>query len=160
MKIITAVYAGSFDPVTRGHLDIIHRAASVFSNLIVAVGQNSAKQHVFTPEERVELIRQELPHLNNVKVVSFSGLLVDLCHDVGATVIVRGLRSVTDFIEELALAHVNEQLDEIDTVFFTTRPEHSFISSTVARELVRHGRDATAYVPVHVAEAMKKKMEG
>lgn len=137
----TAIYPGSFDPPTLGHLDIIRRAAKQFDRVIVCVMFNSAKSGLFTPEERVELLRRSLAGLEgveNVEVDRDNGLLVDYARRQGAGCVVKGLRSVTDFEYELQMADVNRQLSGLETLFLTARPELSFLSSTIVRELGRY----------------------
>ena len=129
-----AVYPGSFDPVTKGHLDIIERSAKVFDKLIIAVLVNSEKKPLFSTEEKVEMIREGTKHLSNVEVTSFSGLLVDLPRQQNANVSVRGLRAITDFEYELQIAQTNRQLNrELDTMFFTTSMEYSYVSKSEAK---------------------------
>jgi pantetheine-phosphate adenylyltransferase len=168
-----AVYAGSFDPFTIGHLDIVIKGVQCFDEVIIAPGANSKKQGLFTLDERVELIAgalrhametMALPRLDFVVVRPFEGLLVDFCHKMGATVILRGLRAVTDFDQEMAIAHANRSMTEhINTVFFPTDPEHSFISSSTVKELARHTVSARAqgalgrYVTPNVRDALQRK---
>jgi pantetheine-phosphate adenylyltransferase len=155
----TAVYAGSFDPVTKGHIDLIERAARVFDKVVVGVGVNSAKKYLFSEEERITLIRQSLPITMHVEVLAFQGLLVDFCHKVGSKVIIRGLRAVTDFEVELGIAHANANLaPDIDTFFLPTQPQFSFVSSSTVKEIARYAGRLDHYVPTHVAEAIVKKM--
>ena len=156
-----AVYAGSFDPPTHGHQDLILRASLRFDTVYVGVGTNSAKNPFFLPGERKALLEIVCAGISNVKIEIFSGLLVKYCEEVRAGIIIRGLRSVSDFESELAIAHVNAQQDkEIETFFLAARPEHAFISSSVARELARHGGNLEYYVNPEVAKAMKKKASG
>ncbi len=158
MKTI-AVYAGSFDPVTNGHIDLIERATNVFDEVVVGVGVNSAKKYLFSEEERIDLIRKSLPIEKNVKVQAFQGLLVDFCHKVGSKIIIRGLRAVTDFEVELGIAHANADLaPDIDTFFLPTKPQFSFVSSSTVKEIARYAGRLDHYVPIHVAEAIVKKM--
>lgn len=159
----TAVYAGSFDPVTLGHLDLIRRAALRFDRLIVGIGRNSQKKSVFTMDERIELIRKSLPPSEPpiCEVLNFSGLLVDFCKQNRATVIVRGLRAVTDFEAELGIAHANASMaSEIDTFFLPTKPQFSFVSSSTVREIASHDSEAgwaslSKYVSPVVIEALR-----
>ncbi len=155
-----AIYPGSFDPVTRGHLDIIQRAAKVVDKLIIGVLINRAKDPLFTIEERVELIRECVRDLPNVEVKSFTGLTVDFARDNGATVIIRGLRAVTDFESEMQIAQTNHIIDpQVDTMFFTTSLEYAYLSSTIAKEAAFYGSDVSRFVPDLVARRMKEKME-
>lgn len=156
-----AVYAGSFDPPTNGHLDIIQRASRVFDNLVVGIGTNSSKTPLFNAGERATLVTDACKGLNNVSVMIFRGLLVNYCKEVGASVIVRGLRAVSDFEAELAQAHTNHKLHpEIDTFFLVTQPENSFVSSSMVREVARFEGDISSFVPPNVVVALKRKLSG
>ena len=153
-----AVYPGSFDPVTRGHLDIIERAAHINDHLVVAVLVNSAKNPLFTLEERVALLRECCGHLPNVTVESFDGLTVNFAKACGATVLVRGLRAVTDFDVEMQLAQTNRALmPDVDTMFFATSINWSYLSSSVVKEAARYGSDVSKFVTPNVVEALHKK---
>jgi len=153
-----AVYAGSFDPATLGHLDLIERASALFENVIVAMGVHPTKHPLFSPEERILLLQQITNHLPNVRIDSFHGLLIDYCSRVGARVIVRGLRVTTDFEYELQIAHANADLaPQIDTVFLPSRTKHGFVSASLVREIASHGGDVTRYAPSAVCEALKNK---
>ncbi|PRZ13663.1 phosphopantetheine adenylyltransferase [Laceyella sediminis] len=158
MKV--AVYPGSFDPITYGHLDIIERGAKVFDKIIVAVLVNSSKKPLFSVEERKALISQATAHLPMVEVDSFDGLLVDYLHKRQANVILRGLRAISDFEYELQLASTNRQLrPEAETFFLMTSNQHSFISSGMVKEVAKHGADVKELVPSHVAMALAKKFD-
>lgn len=153
-----AVYPGSFDPVTRGHLDIIERAANINEKLIVAVLINSTKNPLFTLDERVELLRECCAHLPNVTVESFDGLTVNFAKKHGATVLVRGLRAVTDFDVEMQLAQTNRALmPDVDTVFLATSINWSYLSSSVVKEAARYGSDVSKFVTPNVVRALKAK---
>jgi pantetheine-phosphate adenylyltransferase len=153
-----AVYAGSFDPATLGHLDLIERAAALFENVIVAIGVHPTKHPLFGPEERNDLLKKITAHLPNVTVDSFDGLLIQYCEKKGAGVIVRGLRVTTDFEYELQIAHANADLKpEIDTVFLPSRTRHGFVSASLVREIASHGGDVTRYAPPIVCDALSKK---
>jgi pantetheine-phosphate adenylyltransferase len=153
-----AVYAGSFDPVTLGHLDLIERASALFSDVIVAVGVHPTRAPLFTPQERLALLTKVSAHLPNVTVDSFDGLLIDFCKKRGARVIVRGLRAATDFEYELQIAHANADLcPEVDTIFLPTRTKHGFVSASLVREIATHGGDVSRYAPAVVCEALKSK---
>jgi pantetheine-phosphate adenylyltransferase len=155
-----AVYAGSFDPVTLGHLDLIERASALFSDVIVAVGVHPTRSPLFTPEERVSLLRQVSASFSNVVVDEFDGLLIDYCQKKGARVIVRGLRAATDFEYELQIAHANADLrPEIDTIFLPTRTKHGFVSASLVREIASHGGDVSRYAPAAVCTALKSKFK-
>lgn len=153
-----AVYPGSFDPVTYGHIDIIKRAARVYDKVIVAVLINSAKKPMFTLEERVELLRGCCEPYSNVEVDSFDGLTVNYAKSRHATVLVRGLRAVSDFENEMQLAHANHALmPGIETVFFATSMRYSYLSSTIVKEAAKYGSDISKFVPKNVEEAIKAK---
>lgn len=153
-----AVYPGSFDPVTYGHLDIIERSAKVFDKLIVAVLINSEKKPLFTTDEKIEMIREGTKHLDNVEVTSFSGLLVDFARQQNAKVSVRGLRAVTDFEYELQIAQTNRQLNKnLDTMFFTTSMEYSYVSSTIVKEIASYGGDVSTMVTPFVEKCLRDK---
>lgn len=162
----TAVYAGSFDPITKGHLDLIRRATRAFDKLIIGIGVNLGKAPMFTLDERTALLRATLPPklTATTEILGFDGLLVDFCRSVGATVIVRGLRAVTDFEAELGVAHANSNMvPEIDTFFLPTSPEYSFVSSSIVREIARHdsqlGWDKLQhYVLPVVIDALRSKL--
>ena len=155
----TAVYPGSFDPVTRGHLDIIKRAAKINDRLIVAVLINSAKNPLFTVEERVALLRECCKDIPNVTVESFDGLTVEFAKKRHASVMVRGLRAVTDFENEIQLAHTNHALyPGIETVFLSTSLKWSYLSSTIVREAAHYNHDVSKFVTPNVEAALKKKI--
>jgi pantetheine-phosphate adenylyltransferase len=153
-----AVYAGSFDPVTLGHVDLIERASALFSDVVVALGVHPTRRPLFTVEERIELLAKVSNPFPNVRVESFDGLLIDYCRRIGARVIVRGLRAATDFEYELQIAHANADLHpEVDTIFLPTRTKHGFVSASLVREIASHGGDVTRYAPPAVAAALKVK---
>ena len=157
-----AVYPGSFDPITNGHLDIIERAANVFDTVIVAVLANPRKAALFDVGTRIELIRDALagrgPALARIEVDSFDGLTVDLCRAKGASAIVRGLRAISDFETEMQLAHNNRVLAPgVDTVFFMTSVQHGYVSSSLAREIAAFGGDVSSMVPPAVAAALAER---
>lgn len=158
------VYPGSFDPVTNGHVDIISRAAKIFPEVVVAILINPAKAGNFTVEKRMELIRRACAHLPNVRVEHFDGLLVDYMHKTGASVVVRGLRAVSDFENEFQMAQVNHQMaPDVETLFMMTSPECAYLSSSVVREIARFGGDISAFVPACILEdvqaALKEKQD-
>ncbi|MBQ4531390.1 MAG: pantetheine-phosphate adenylyltransferase [Lachnospiraceae bacterium] len=153
-----ALYSGSFDPVTYGHLDIIKRAANIFDEVVVAVLNNKAKNPLFSVEERVNMLKETTKELKNVKITSFSGLLVDFAKEENVNVIVRGLRAVTDFEYELQMAQTNhELLPEVDTMFLTTNILYSYVSSTIVREVASYQGDVTHFVPEYIAQKVCDK---
>ncbi|HEY3831961.1 MAG TPA: pantetheine-phosphate adenylyltransferase [Acidimicrobiia bacterium] len=154
----TALVPGSFDPVTNGHLDIIERAARHFDTVIVAVIRNPQKtQSLFTLEERQELLSECLGHVPNARIEFFKGLLVDFAKDHGAEAIVKGLRAVSDFDYELQMAQMNQRLSGIDTFFLSTTPNHSFLSSSLVRDVAKFGGDVSTMVPPVVAERLAER---
>ena len=156
-----AVYAGSFDPVTLGHLDLIERAAALFSDVIVAIGVHPTRDPLFSADERIDLLEKVVRPFKNVKVESFDGLLIDFCRKRKARVIVRGLRAATDFEYELQIAHANADLcPEIDTIFLPTRTKHGFVSASLVREIASHGGDVSRYAPREVSTALRAKFGG
>lgn len=151
----TALCPGSFDPVTLGHIDIIERTARLFDHVIVAVIKNPQKSNsLFTIEERHELLASVTSHLPNVSLDTFSGLLVDFAKDRGATAIVKGLRAISDFDYELQMAQMNQRLSGIDTLFISTSPQHSFLSSSLVKEVARFGGDVSGMVPPEIARRL------
>ena len=157
---MVAIYPGSFDPVTNGHLDIIRRAASISDELIVGVLNNKAKTPLFSVEERVKMLCEVTRDMKNVKVVPFEGLLIEFAKQMYAKVIIRGLRAVTDFEYELQMSQTNHKLNpEIETLFMTTSLEYSFLSSSTVRELASFGGDISQFVPEFVEEQVIAKMK-
>lgn len=154
----TVVCPGSFDPVTLGHIDIIRRAADLFDDVIVCVVANPNKQGTFTIDERKALIDEVCADIAGVRVDSFYGLLVDYCRDQGATAVIKGLRDSTDYDYELPMAHMNRSIAEIDTVFLPTRPDLSFVSSSLCREVTRLGGDVSHLLPDAVATALRQRL--
>ena len=153
-----AVYAGSFDPITLGHIDLVERASALFSDVVVAIGAHPTRTPLFSFEERLALVEPVVKQFPNVTVAAFDGLLIDYCRKVGARVIVRGLRAATDFEYELQIAHANADLHpEVDTVFLPTRTKHGFLSASLVREIASHGGDVSRYAPKAVCDALKKK---
>ena len=154
-----AVYPGSFDPMTLGHLDIIRRAAPMFDELTVAVLNNTQKTPLFSVEERVNILEKATKELPNVKVSSFSGLLIDYCRDNGFHIAVRGLRAITDFEYELQIAQANRQMskDALDTIFLTTSLEYAYLSSTSVKEFASFNGDISKCVPDWEAELIYQK---
>ena len=142
-----AACPGSFDPVTRGHLDIIGRAADLYDEVVVAVGLNPSKSRMFTFEERTEMLREATSKWDNVTVDSFDGLIVDFCKSRGIQVIVKGLRAISDFDYELQMAQMNLGLQGVETMFMTTNPQYSFLSSSLVKEVATYGGDVSGLVP-------------
>lgn len=155
-----AVVPGSFDPITNGHLDIIRRAAKIFSRVNVVIMNNSAKNSLFTVEERLELIREATKDLPNIKAESSGGLMIDYAEKVGAIAVVRGLRAVTDFEYEMQITSMNRVLDEdIETFFIMTKNQYSFLSSSIVKEVARYGGNISELVPEAVEKALKGRFE-
>jgi pantetheine-phosphate adenylyltransferase len=155
-----AIYPGSFDPLTFGHMDVIERSAKLFDQVIVAVGANSAKKPLLTTDARVKAIRESVAGIPNVSVDSFSGLLVDFVLAQGATVVIRGLRATADFEYEFQMATVNRKLTgNLETLFLMTKWEHSYLSSTIVKELARLGGDYSSFVPEPVARVIADSLK-
>lgn len=155
-----AIYPGSFDPVTNGHLDIIERGAQICDELIVAVLQNKVKSSLFSVEERVRMLNEVTNHLPNVKIFAFDGLLVDFARQMDAKMIIRGLRAITDFEYELQMAQTNHKLaPEVETVFLTTSLDYSFLSSTTVKEVASFRGDISQFVPKVIEEKIKEKQK-
>lgn len=155
-----AIYPGTFDPVTNGHTDLIERAAKLFKHVVIGIAANPSKQPRFTLEERVKLVQMITSHLNNVEVVGFSGLLVDFAKEQRASVLVRGLRAVSDFEYEFQLANMNRRLSsDLESVFLTPAEENSFISSTLVKEVALHGGDVSQFVHSEVSKALMEKVK-
>ena len=154
----TAIYPGSFDPVTLGHYDIIERSSKIFDKLIVGVLNNSAKSPLFSVEERVNMLKDVTSHFPNVEVQSFAGLLIDFVRSNDANVIVRGLRAITDFEYELQLAQMNRVIaPEIDTLFLTTNLKYAYLSSSMAKEVAMYGGDISSFLSPEIAEKGREK---
>ncbi len=158
MKI--AIYPGSFDPVTKGHLDIIERSSKMVDVLIVAVLNNNSKSPLFSVEERVNMLKEVTKHMENVKIDNFSGLLIDFARKCNATIIIRGLRAVTDFEYELQMSQTNRIMDnEIDTIFLTTSLEYAYLSSSIVKEVAFCGGGLDKFVPPFVIEKISEKID-
>ena len=155
-----AVCPGSFDPITFGHLDIISRASAHFDHVVIAVLENRTKSSLFSVTERIEMIRDTTSHLSTVSVDSWSGLLVDYCKSNSIQAIVKGLRAVTDFDYELQMAQVNLQGSGVETMFMATAPTHSFLSSSLVKELAHYGGDVSTMVPASINAALKLRVGG
>lgn len=152
----SAVCPGSFDPVTYGHLDIVRRAADQFDRVVVACLRNAGKAPLFDTDERMALLGAVTEELPNVEVAAFEGLLVDFCREQGVSVIVKGLRAVSDFESELQMAQMNSRLGEVETLFMTTSPVYSFLSSSLVKEVARFGGDVSDFVPPVVADRLRR----
>ena len=156
-----AVYPGSFDPITLGHLDILERASRLFDEVIVAIGQHPSKRGYFDAHERASLVEASIGQFSNVRVAGFSGLVVEFCREQGARMIVRGLRATGDFEPEFQMALANRDLDpEIETVFLVPHPDRMFVSSSLVREIAGHGGNFERYVTPAVAEAIRSRLDG
>lgn len=155
-----AIYPGSFDPITNGHLDVIRRATRVFDEVIIAVMDNPQKEPTFPVEQRLEMIEKAIVDVKNVSVISDNGLTVELARKVGANAIVRGIRAITDYLYELQTATANMMLaPEIETVFIVSKPEYSFISSSTVKEIAYYQGNFDTTVPEHVKLALIEKMK-
>ena len=153
-----ALTPGTFDPITSGHLDVIARASQLVGEVVVAVADSQKKARLFTLEERVELVRQATAHLSNVRVEPFKGLLVDFAKELDATVVVKGLRAITDFEYEFQMTAMNYQLSpQLETLFIMSPPQYMYLSSSIVREISKMGGDIQQFVPPCVYEALKKK---
>lgn len=154
-----AIYPGSFDPVTFGHIDIIERSSKMFDEVIVGVLNNSAKHPLFTVDERKEMLEDAVKEFDNVSIISFDGLLIDYMKEHDISVIVRGLRAITDFDYELQIAQSNRKVSKetIDTVFLTTSIDYAYLSSSIVREYASYGTDVSDFVPAFVVEKLKSR---
>ncbi|HEX9270508.1 MAG TPA: pantetheine-phosphate adenylyltransferase [Candidatus Limnocylindria bacterium] len=156
-----AIYPGSFDPPTNGHIDIVQRASRLFDRVIIGVGRNLSKKTVFTADERVDLMREACRDLPNVEVRTFDSLQVEFAREVGATFIIRGIRALSDFEFEFEMANMNRRLaEELEMVFLMTAPEYLFISASRVKELAAFGAPIDTLVPPHVARALAKRRKG
>ena len=158
--MLRAIYPGSFDPVTYGHLDIIRRSSIQVDHLIVGVLNNNAKMPLFSVEERVKMLEDVTKTLSNVEIVPFDGLLVDFAKKMDAGVVIRGLRAITDFEYELQMSQTNHKLGpDVETIFLTTNIEYSYLSSTTVKEIAAFGGDITQFVPEVVKDELERKMK-
>ena len=156
MKI--AIYPSSFDPITKGHLDVLHTGTEIFDKVIIAVAKNSEKKSFLTVDERVNLIKESVQHLENVEVDSFEGLTIEYAKRKGAQILLRGLRAVSDFEYEMQLSQANSALSsDIKTVFLITKPKYNFISSSTIKEIFLNGGDISKFVPAPVEEYLNKR---
>jgi pantetheine-phosphate adenylyltransferase len=153
-----AVYPGSFDPVTNGHIDLIQRSSTLFDKVVVAILRNTDKTPLFTVEERTEMLQEVIRDYKNVSVVSFEGLLVDFAERIGASVIIRGIRAISDYEYELQMALMNRRLsNKVETVFMLPAESYSFLSSKLVKEIAQHGRSIRGFVPDHVEMRLSRK---
>mgnify|MGYP000629723666 CR=1 FL=1 len=156
--MIRAIYPGSFDPVTFGHLDIITRSSKIVDELIIGVLMNKAKTPLFSVEERVKMLKEVTKDLDNIRIVPFDGLLVEFASRMNAGLVIRGLRAITDFEYELQMSQTNRKVaPEVDTIFFTTSLEYAYLSSSIVKEVARYGGDISAFVAEPVEKAIKQK---
>ena len=156
--MLRAIYPGSFDPVTYGHLDVIKRSSKLVDELIVGVLNNKAKTPLFSVEERVKMLGEVTKDMPNVKIIPFEGLLVDFARKTGARMVIRGLRAITDFEYELQMSQTNHKMEpDVETVFLTTSLEYSYLSSTTVKEVAAFGGDISQFVPPIVMENIEKK---
>ena len=154
-----ALYPGSFDPITNGHLDVLERASRMFDSVVIAVLKHPEKKSFLSVEQRVNLIKESIKDLKNVSVDSFDGLTVEYARKIGAKFLIRGLRTITDFEYEVQLCQTNQVIaPDIDTVFLSTKPQHNFISSSIVRELSSHKTDISKFVPKNVVEYLQNNI--
>ncbi|ERP31608.1 pantetheine-phosphate adenylyltransferase [Chitinivibrio alkaliphilus] len=157
----TAIYPGTFDPITRGHIDIVQRASYIFTEVITIVADNPAKDRFFTTEERLELAQDALAGISNVRVIPFQGLIVDVLRETGARTIIRGLRALSDFEGEFQMAFTNRKLyEQADTVFLMPSAEYAYLSSSLVKQIAHFHGDVDKFVTPAVARAMRQKREG
>ena len=152
------VCPGSFDPVTNGHLDIISRASRLYDEVVVAVLINITKKNLFTVEERIEMLREVTAQYGNIRVDSFHGLMVDFCETNGISAVVKGLRAVSDFDYEMQMAQMNYSMAKVETMFMTTNPLYSFLSSSLIREVAKYGGDVSGLVPEQVIGKLRARL--
>ncbi len=156
-----ALYPGTFDPITNGHIDVIERASQLFDKIYVVIAINSKKQTLFTEQERLEMAMESLLYLNNVEVLTHKGLIVDFAKDKGAVALIRGIRAVSDFEYEFQIALMNRKLQpQVDTVFMLPNENYTYLNSSIVRELGRLKQDVSEFVPPVVAEKLSQKFEG
>jgi pantetheine-phosphate adenylyltransferase len=154
-----AIYPGSFDPITNGHVDVVERARKLFDEVIVAVAQNDEKQPLFTLAERIDFLRDSLGKIDNVRIAHFDGLLVDFARAQQAGAVIRGLRAISDFEFEFQMALMNRKLEgEVETIFLMPKEEYTYLSSRIVKEIARLGGDVSSFVPAAVAKALAAKL--
>lgn len=158
MGIKKAIYAGTFDPIHNGHIDVIERASKMFDELIVVIAINFKKSHLFSEEERIDMTRDALSHLKNVEVMFFSGLIANLAKENNAVALIRGLRTVTDFEYELQIALMNRKLSDIPTIFMMPHEKYSYLTSSIIRELSRYDQEVSEFVTPKVSQMLKSKI--
>ena len=156
--MVKALFPGSFDPFTNGHLDIARRAAGLFDEVIIGVGTNLSKQYLFQTSEKIALIEQATAHLKNVSVVEMSGLTVDFMTKIDANVLIRGLRNEKDYQYERDIAQMNQELGDVETVFLLAKPDQQFLSSSLLKEVASTGTDISKYVPNNIEKALNEKL--
>ncbi|GEP74203.1 pantetheine-phosphate adenylyltransferase [Weissella thailandensis] len=156
--MVKALFPGSFDPFTNGHLDIARRAAGLFDEVIIGVGTNLSKHYLFQTSEKIALIEQATAHLKNVSVVEMSGLTVDFMTKIDANVLIRGLRNEKDYQYERDIAQMNQELGDVETVFLLAKPDHQFLSSSLLKEVASTGTDISKYVPNNIEKALNEKL--
>lgn len=156
--MVKALFPGSFDPFTNGHLDIARRAAGLFDEVIIGVGTNLSKRYLFQTSEKIALIEQATAHLKNVSVVEMSGLTVDFMTKIDANVLIRGLRNEKDYQYERDIAQMNQELGDVETVFLLAKPDHQFLSSSLLKEVASTGTDISKYVPNNIEKALNEKL--
>ncbi|MDI3523366.1 MULTISPECIES: pantetheine-phosphate adenylyltransferase [unclassified Kosmotoga] len=156
-----AIYPGSFDPITYGHMDILKRASKIFDEVVVLVMKNINKRYFFTFSERLSMVEKAVEGIQNARADSYEGLLVDYARKTGIKIVVRGLRAISDFEMEIQVAHINKAMyADLETVFLMTDPKYSFLSSSIVREAASFGGDVSLWVPPYVEEALKRKFSG
>ena len=159
-SITRAIYPGSFDPITRGHIDLVERASRLFDEVVVAVADSKSKLTLFTLEERVELIQKTTEHLPDVSVVGFTGLLIDFARQMNTNIVIRGLRAVSDFEYEFQLSWMNRQLEpDIETLFFAPAENYAFVSASLVKEIAQFGGNVSKFVHPEVNKALMKKLD-
>lgn len=155
-----AVYPGTFDPITNGHSDLVHRATRLFDRVVLAIAHNPEKSPLFSLDERIDLAKNVLKEIKNLEIVGFSGLLIDFAREQNATVVLRGLRAVSDFEYEFQLASMNRKLDSsIETAFLTPSENHTFVSASLVKEIARYGGDVSKFVHADVFDALIQKYQ-
>lgn len=158
MSVKKAIYAGTFDPIHNGHIDVIERASKMFDEVIVVIAINSKKTHLFSEDERLEMTKDALSQLTNVKVMFFSGLIANLAKETDSVALIRGLRTVTDFEYELQIALMNRKLSDIPTIFMMPHEKYSYLTSSIIRELSRYNQDVSEFVTPMASKLLKERI--